>query len=231
MAADVEPSFGPELFGFLRDLAAHNDREWFGAAKPRYVREVQEPALAFVEDVGHRMPEVSPHFSADARTVGGSLFRIYRDTRFSKDKTPYKTHTGIQFRHVRFRDAHAPGYYLHLEPGNVFAGCGLWRPESATLKRIRDAIAARPDRWAAAVEDPAFAARFTLGGDSLKRPPAGYDRDHPRIEDLKRKDFIAFATLDEATVVAPGFLDEWVALCAAARPLMAYLCAAVGVEY
>src|SRR4051812_32186323 len=115
-----EPSFSPELFAFLRDLAGHNHREWVTANKAQYVADVQEPALAFIEDVGLRLPEVSRHFVADARPSGGSLFRIYRDIRFSKDKTPYKTQTGIQFRHAQARDAHAPGYYLHLEPGSVF---------------------------------------------------------------------------------------------------------------
>src|SRR4051794_36073157 len=118
--SDEAPSFSPDLFAFLRELAANNDREWFAANKARYVAEVQEPALAFVEDVGMRLPQVSRHFVADTRTVGGSVFRIYRDTRFAKDKTPYKTHTGIQFRHARSRDVHAPGFYLHLEPGSVF---------------------------------------------------------------------------------------------------------------
>ena len=98
------PSFTPELFAFLRELAANNDREWFAANKDRYVAQVQEPALAFIEDVGMRMPDISRHIVADPRTTGGSLFRIYRDTRFAKDKTPYKTHCGIQFRHARTRD-------------------------------------------------------------------------------------------------------------------------------
>jgi uncharacterized protein (TIGR02453 family) len=147
------PSFSPELFAFLRELATNNDREWFTAHKARYVAEVQEPALAFIEDVGLRLPEVSRHLVADPRTVGGSMFRIHRDVRFSKDKSPYKTHVGIQFRHERARDAHAPGVYLHLEPGSVFMGCGTWRPDGDTLHAIRTAIASKPGRWQAIVED------------------------------------------------------------------------------
>ena len=148
MTVDVEPSFTPALFSFLRDLAANNDREWFSANKSRYIAEVQEPALAFVEDLGMRLPEeVSPHFVADARANGGSVFRIYRDTRFSKDKTPYKTHTGIQFRHERSRDVHAPGFYLHLEPRNVFMACGCWHPERDTLHASEEIAA--PHRTAA----------------------------------------------------------------------------------
>ena len=108
------PSFSPELFAFLRDLAENNDREWFTANKARYVAEVQEPALAFIEDVGMRLPEISRHFVADARTTGGSLFRIYRDVRFSKDKSPYKTQIGIQFRHAQL--ARRPRPRLLPEP-------------------------------------------------------------------------------------------------------------------
>jgi uncharacterized protein (TIGR02453 family) len=225
------PSFSPELFTFLRELAANNDREWFAAHKARYVAEVQEPALAFIEDVGMRLPEVSRHLVADPRTVGGSLFRIYRDTRFAKDKSPYKTHVGIQFRHERGRDVHAPGLYLHLEPGSVFMACGTWRPDGDTLHAIRTAIATHPARWQAVVEAPAFQERFRLGGDALKRPPAGFDRAHPLIEELKRKDFIAIADLSESGVTASGFLSEFLGLCAAAAGFMRFLCDGAGVTF
>jgi uncharacterized protein (TIGR02453 family) len=218
------PSFSPELFAFLRELADNNDREWFAANKGRYVAEVQEPALAFIEDVGLRLPEVSRHLVADPRTVGGSLFRIYRDTRFSKDKSPYKTQVGIQFRHERARDAHAPGYYLHLEPGSVFMACGTWRPDGDTLHAIRTAIASKPARWQAIVEDLALTQHFRLGGEALKRPPAGFDRDHPLIEELKRKDFIAVADLSESEVTTSGFLDRFLDLCAGATGFMRFLC-------
>ncbi len=226
-----EPSFSPGLFSFLQELADNNDREWFTAHKARYVAEVQAPALAFVEDVGLRLPDVSRHFVADARTTGGSLFRIHRDIRFSKDKSPYKTHTGIQFRHARARDAHAPGYYLHLEPGSVFMACGTWHPDRDTLHAIRTAIAARPSRWQAIVEDPGFRQHFRLGGDALKRPPAGFDRDHPLIEELKRKDFIAVTDLTEADAIADDFLDRFLSLCDAAGGFMRFLCDSAHVPY
>jgi uncharacterized protein (TIGR02453 family) len=232
VTVDAEPCFTPALFNFLRDLAANNDREWFAANKQRYVAEVQEPALAFVEDVGMRLPEeVSRHFVADARANGGSVFRIYRDTRFSKDKTPYKTHTGIQFRHERSRDVHAPGYYLHLEPGNVFMACGCWHPERDTLHAIRTAIAGKPKRWLAIIENPAFAEHFRLGGESLKRPPAGFDKDHPQIEHLKRKDFIAYSALSEDEAIAGGFLDQFVDRCQVASDFMRFLCDGARVSY
>ena len=219
------PSFSPELFTFLRDLAANNDREWFAANKARYVAEVQEPALAFVEDVGVRLPEVSRHLG------GGSVFRIYRDVRFSKDKSPYKTHTGIQFRHAQSRDAHAPGFYLHLEPGTVFMACGIWHPDRDTLHAIRTAIAAKPGRWQAVIEEPAFAERFRLGGETLKRAPAGFDPDHPLIDELKRKDFIAIVDLTEADAVASGFLDRFLDLCGEASGFMRFLCDSARVPY
>ena len=220
-----EPCFSPELFAFLRELAAHNDREWFAANKARYVAEVQEPALAFVEDAGLRFPgEVSEHFA-------GSLFRIYRDTRFSKDKTPYKTHVGIQFRHERNKDVHAPGFYLHLEPGSVFMACGLWHPERDTLHAIRTSIATRPAGWQAVVEDPAFRRTFRLGGEALKRPPAGFDPEHPLIEELKRKDFIANAALSESEATSSGFLSRFLGLCGEAGEFMGFLCRAARVPF
>ena len=225
------PSFSPALFAFLRELAANNDREWFTANKARYVAEVQEPALAFVEDVGMRLPDVSRHLVADARTSGGSLFRIYRDVRFSKDRSPYKTHTGIQFRHVQTRDVHAPGFYLHLEPGSVFVACGVWHPDRDTLHAIRTAIAAKPGRWQGIVEAPGFREHFRLGGESLKRPPAGFDSDHPLIEELKRKDFIAVADLTVADATAGGFLDHFLELGSEADGFMRFLCDTARVPY
>ena len=225
------PSFSPGLFAFLRELAANNDREWFATHKARYVAEVQEPALAFVEDVGMRLPDVSRHLVADARTTGGSLFRIYRDVRFSKDKSPYKTHVGIQFRHAQRRDVHAPGFYLHLEPGSVFVACGVWHPDRDTLHAIRTAIAARPSRWEGVVEESAFRQSFRLGGESLQRPPAGFDRDHPLIDELKRKDFIAIADLAESDAIASGFLDSFLDLCGQADGFMRFLCDSSRVPY
>ena len=145
-ATKQQASFGPELFSFLTDLRANNDRDWFAANKHRYEQDLLEPALAFIEDFAPRLEKISPHFRADPRPSGGSLFRIYRDTRFSKDKSPYKTNLGIHFRHERAKDAHAPGYYLHIGPGEVFAGGGIWQPGTDGATRIREAIVADPDR-------------------------------------------------------------------------------------
>jgi uncharacterized protein (TIGR02453 family) len=224
-------SFTPELFSFLRDLRQNNDREWFKANRERYEQAVQEPALEFIGDFAPLLHEISPHFLADPRPVGGSLFRIHRDVRFSKDKSPYKTNTGVHFRHELGRDVHAPGFYLHLAPREIFVAAGIWHPDSATLAKIRDRIVADPDRWTSVTRGAPFADVYRIGGDSLKRAPAGYDPDHPLIDDLKRKDFVGVAELDEETVTADGFLDEYAGICRAAAPFVAFLCEAVSVPF
>ena len=170
----------PALFDFLRELGANNERPWFEENKARYRAEVRDPMLDFIQAFAEPLAEISPHFRADPRANGGSLFRIYRDTRFSKDKTPYKTNVGAHFRHEAGKDAHAPGFYLHLEPGMCFAGCGVWHPDSPTLGRIRDAIVERPEEWTRITTGADFCRTFRLAGEALKRPPRGYDNpEHP----------------------------------------------------
>ena len=120
--------FTKATFDFLRELAANNRKDWFAENKERYQADVQRPAMRFVTDFGAPLRRISRNFRADPRPVGGSLFRIHRDTRFSRDKSPYKTHLGIQFRHDLGKDVHAPGFYVHLEPGNVFVGAGILAP-------------------------------------------------------------------------------------------------------
>jgi uncharacterized protein (TIGR02453 family) len=225
-APTTRASFGPELFSFLADLRANNNREWFAADKRRYEEQLLEPALDLIAAFAPRLEKISPHFRADARPSGGSLFRIYRDTRFSKDKTPYKTNLGIHFRHERAKDAHAPGYYLHIGPGEVFAG-GIWHPGTEAATSIREAIVADPERWRRATRSGAFAKRLELGGDSLKRVPPWADAEHPFADDLKRKDFFGSAHLSESDVVAPGFIDEYMRICRAAAPLIQFLCNAL----
>jgi uncharacterized protein (TIGR02453 family) len=163
--------------------------------------------------------------------VGGSLFRIHRDTRFSKDKTPYKTNTGVQFRHHAGKDAHAPGFYLHIQPGESFMGVGLWRPETKVAYRIRAAIDDDRKGWGNAAHSPSFREHFALAGDSLVRPPKGYEETHPLIDDLKRKDFIASASLSDEVITDPDFFDRFGDLCQVSSPFMAFLCRAVNVPY
>ncbi|RTL54972.1 MAG: DUF2461 domain-containing protein, partial [Rhodocyclaceae bacterium] len=183
--------FSNATFDFLADLAAHNDRAWFEANKDRYEALVRQPALDFIMDMEAPLAQFAPNFRVDARKMGGSLMRVYRDTRFSRDKTPYKTNVGIHFRHALGKNVHAPGYYLHISNAECFFAVGCWHPEADALGRIRDLIVAQPKKWFRARDDKKFAAQWQRGGDSLSRPPRGYPVHHPAIEDLKYKDFIA----------------------------------------
>ncbi len=223
--------FTPSLFTFLKDLDANNEREWFHEHKDRYLDSVQEPAMEFIIDFGQKLEQISPHFTAEAKTVGGSLFRIQRDTRFAKDKTPYKQNTGVQFRHEAAKDAHAPGFYLHLQPGECFAGVGLWRPETTVAYQIRRHIAEHPKEWKKATGNKRFTDVWELTGESLVRPPKGFDADHPLIDDLKRKDFIASTKLTQKQITSEGFVDEYAKLNKRAAPFMEFLCEAVGVPF
>ncbi|MCU7916984.1 MAG: DUF2461 domain-containing protein [Candidatus Thiodiazotropha sp. (ex Epidulcina cf. delphinae)] len=223
--------FPTQSIPFLQDLAVHNDREWFEANKHNYESYIREPALAFIEEMAPKLQGLSTQFHAIAKKTGGSLMRVYRDTRFSKDKTPYKTNIGIQFRHILGKDVHAPGFYLHIEPGECFIGAGIWHPESKTLAKIRNFITDNPAAWQAALSQSAFRRNFQLVGDSLVRPPKGFPADHPLIEDLKRKDFIALKAFDCDEIVKPAFSNFVIRGFKQADPLMRYLCAAVEVNY
>jgi len=219
--------FRRELFGFLEELRRNNDRAWFAANKERYEREVRDPMLAFIADLAKPLSAISRQVLADPRPVGGSLFRIYRDTRFANDKSPYKTHVAAQFRHRAGKDVHAPGYYIHLEPRQAFAGAGLWHPEPEALQAVRTAIAKQPAAWRKAVSGSAFRKACALEGESAKRPPRGFDPAHPLIEDIKRKDFVAVARFTEADALSAGLLKRYLAFCRAAAPLNAFLARAL----
>jgi uncharacterized protein (TIGR02453 family) len=220
-------AFSPELFTFLTELRDNNDRDWFARNKERYETHVLEPALDFIEAFGPRLEAISPHFVADPRRTGGSMFRIHRDTRFSKDKTPYKTAVGMLFRHEQGRETAAPGFYLHLQPGDCFAGGGIWHPDTATANRIREAIATNQDDWREATGDAGLA----LGGESLKRAPRGFDPDHPLIEDIKRKNFGAANKIADRDATAPTFVDDYASLCRRTAPLMRFICDALGLKF
>ncbi len=153
--------------------------------------------------------------------------RVYRDTRFSRDKTPYKTNIGIQFRHRLGKDVHAPGFYVHIASDECFFAVGSWHPEANALGRIRDLIVEQPEKWTAARDDKQFVAQWNLSGDSLKRPPRGYDINHPLLTDIKRKDFIAIASLSKTEVISKGLVKLAGKRFAAAIPFMKFLCAAV----
>jgi uncharacterized protein (TIGR02453 family) len=216
----------PELFGFLKELRSHNDRAWFEANKPRYVRLVRDPVLAFVEAVTPGLIAISHHIVADPRPSGGSLLRIYRDTRFSRDKTPFKTNVGLRFPHGAGKDIHGPGYYLHLEGGEVFMGAGMWHPEPDALHAVREAIVKDPRGWKRALRSP-----LTHTSESLRRPPRGFDPDHPLVEDLKRTSFTVGRRFTEKQACSPSFPTLFVRACRDEAPLMKFLAKALGLPF
>ncbi|MDX1393808.1 MAG: DUF2461 domain-containing protein [Gemmatimonadota bacterium] len=217
-------------FDFLRDLIDNNNRPWFQENKDRYEKYVKEAALAFITDFGPHLRKVSKYFVADPSPVGGSLFRIYRDTRFSKDKTPYKTAIGIRFTHELGKDVHAPGYYLHIAKDGCFAACGIWRPDGASLGRIRDAIVDDGTAWKRA-RDAKSLTSWDWGGDTLKRAPRGYDQDHPLIDDLRRKDFIVSRPLTRKDVTSAELPERLAALYREGTPLQRFICRALSVPF
>jgi uncharacterized protein (TIGR02453 family) len=217
--------FTPELFTFLRQLKRHNDRKWFAKNKVRYQQSVQEPALRFITGFAPHLSKFSSHFVADARPTRGSLFRIYRDTRFASDKRPFKTHVGIHFSHEKGKDAHAPVFYLHLEPDNCFAAAGVWHPDGPALIRIRSAIVANPEQW------KSVRRKVELEGDKLSRPPRGFDANHPLIEDIKFKDFVASIALSEKQLCSAKCMQDFVAACRKMVPLVEFTTQALELKY
>lgn len=225
------PYITPDLFAFLRDLKKNNDRDWFEEHKPRYEQHVKEPLLDLIADFAPLLQDISPHYLAIPKTQGGSLFRIYRDVRFSKDKRPYKTHAGVHFRHQAAKDAHAPGYYLHLEPDQVFIAMGVWQPPTAVLTDIRTRIVEDPDAWSAVRNDPEFAGTFDMQGESLTRMPRGFSEDDPHPDDLKRKDFVGVHSLTEEDALAPDVLPRLHDIWRRGNPLMRFISRSMDVPF
>lgn len=223
--------FNNSSIRFLEELAENNNRDWFKDNKPRYEELVLDVALRFIDSMHEPLQEFAPHFTAIPSRVGGSLMRVYRDTRFSKNKTPYKTNIGIQFRHEQAKDVHAPGYYVHIEPDSVFLGAGMWRPQSDPLRGIRERIAAKPAEWRRAISDTAFRRHFYLGGESLTRPPRGFDKSHECIDDIKRTSFIAVKDMAVVSCLNPRFQQRVETAFKAADPFMRFLCKSVNVPF
>ena len=236
--------FKPATFRFLRALARNNESHWFQAHKAAYEVHVRAPCLRLVTDLAEPLRGISPLLVANPRTVGGSLFRIHRDTRFAADKRPYKTYSGMYFYHAATRATargslgtaalgrlDAPGVYLHLEPGASFAGGGIWHPQPATLKRLRDFLIDNPRSWTRATGGRAFRRVFTLAGERLSRPPRGYDPAHKLIEDLKRKDFVAISSLTDAELLRADLVSLLIRRYRVMGPLLDWLSAALDLEF
>ncbi len=221
-----------DFFAFFKDLAKNNERTWFEANKQRYKDVVVGPLCDFMEMMAPRVAKISKHIVVDPRPNGGSMFRIYRDVRFAKDKRPYKENAGLHFRHGLGRDAHAPGFYIHFDPGEVFFGGGIWMPEPEALSKVRHAIADEPKSWKKIVDDKAFVMTFkAMGGDTLARPPKGFDPDHPFINDIKRKSFFAIHQSSVKVAQSPMLVDEVDTSFKTAKPLMKFLCDALDAPF
>ncbi|QYJ77844.1 DUF2461 domain-containing protein [Shewanella acanthi] len=222
--------FSNDCLDFLTRLSQNNDREWFKTHQAEYEDKVRSPALKLIEQIQPLILDISPRLTAVAKKVGGSLMRPQRDSRFSHDKTPYKTNVGIQFRHFQGKDVHAPGLYLHIATDGCFIAAGMWHPESKALSAIRTCLDENPNSYKKA-KACLEAHGFQMDGDSLTRPPKGFDKHHPMLSELKRKDFIAvkpfdFSLLcqeDAASVLAKEFSH--------CRQLMAYLCFALELDF
>jgi len=225
-------AFSEQLIDFLIDLSANNNRDWFNARKAAYESVLREPALEYIRQVSGPLAEISPHLRASDRKQGGSLMRIYRDVRFSRDKSPYKTNVGIQFRHESGKDVHAPGYYVHIAIDECFIGAGSWMPDRDALLAYRRAVSERPNEWLA-LKRIADSDHWLLDGrhDSLKRPPRGFSADDPMIEDIKRKHFIVTHRMDVEDVTAPDFVDYTSERFRESRDWMAFLSKAIGLPF
>jgi uncharacterized protein (TIGR02453 family) len=223
--------FPDDFLVFFRQLETNNNRTWFEENKPRYQDSVVRPMLAFIEAMQEPLAEIAPQYLALPKAHGGSLFRIYRDTRFSKDKTPYKTHAAAQFRHRLGRDAHAPGFYFHIGPEGVAIGGGIWRPPSAALLKLREFIVDNPGAWRSLRDAKAVQDRGGVQGDQLKRAPRGFDPEHVHIDDLRRKSFYLMEHAPAQAIHEPGFFDRVVKTYRATAPLNHYICDALELPF
>ncbi len=224
--------FTPKFVSFFKTLAKNNNREWFNEHKPEYQQFVVKPMLELIEAMAPRLEKISPHFIADPRSHGGSMFRIYRDVRYAKDKSPYKLHAACQFRHELTRNVHAPGFYLHLSMQEAVIGAGIWLPPAEELAKIRNTIVDNPNTWNQIKTSGEIKKLFGgISGDGLKRPPRGFDPEHVHIEDLKRKSFLLMRHESLDIILDSGFVDEVEKTFKAAAPLMDYLCYAQGIEF
>lgn len=204
------------IFRFFRQLAKHNNREWFDQHKPEF-KALESDVKLFGEAL---KDQLNQHDSIDRF----KLFRIYRDVRFSKDKTPYKTHFGLTWR--RTKPELRGGYYLHLKPDDVFLACGFWDPSPADLKRIRQEIDLDGDEYRNLIHTPAFKNIWgELQGNTIKTAPKGYSKGHPNIDLLRFKQHIFMIRYKEKEVTAADFIDRLDAALQDVRPFVDYMSA------
>ena len=218
---DTFRGFRPEALQFLVDLALHNERSWFQPRKAEYERLLKGPLEALCVAVDDAFIARGVPLSADP---GRSPFRIYRDVRFSKDKSPYKTQASASFPWTG--EGGGVGGYLHLEPGSVFVGGGMWHPASERLAGWRQTVIDDRVRVHGLLDDPGFRYTFgSVGGDRLKRGPTGFPPDDPDIELLKLKDVTFSHPLSDDDVLSPGLPSRIADTLALAVPILELLAA------
>lgn len=225
-AAAPFTGFDPTALQFLADLAANNDRAWFKPRKTEFERLLKRPMEALCVALAAEFDALHLPLEADPRH---SPFRIYRDVRFSRDKSPYKTHLGADFPWNDSRgDAERPrgavGGYFHLEPGNIFVGGGMWHPERARLAAFREKLDRDPSAVFRAIEDPRFVSVFgSVTGESLTRNPKGFPSDHPYGQLLRLKDVVFSRPLSDHDVFSPDLPRTIARDLLAARPVLLFL--------
>jgi uncharacterized protein (TIGR02453 family) len=211
--------FSPKALTFLRALKRNNDREWFRARKEQYDLLLRAPMLALIERLAVDFRAFAPELSATPK----SLYRIYRDTRFSEDKTPLKTHVAAVFPCRGLPKHQGAGLYLHVAPGEVWMGGGMYAPDTSQLQIVREHIAGNVRRFRAIVESPAFRRASGLHGDRLQRVPRGFAKDHEAAEYLKFRQFLAGGEFPETLATSPRFYPEVVATFRRIAPMIRFL--------
>jgi uncharacterized protein (TIGR02453 family) len=213
--------FRPEALAFLRALKRHNDREWFRARRDRYEALLRGPMVALVERVASDLRTFAPELVA---TPKASLYRVYRDTRFSDDKSPLKTHVAAVFPCRGLPKHQGAGLYLEVAPRWVWIGGGMYAPETAQLQAVREHIAANPRRLRAIVESTAFRRVIgALDGERLQRVPRGFPKEHEAAEYLKHRQFLAGREFAPAFAASPRFYRGVIRVFREVAPLVRYL--------
>ena len=217
--------FTPKTLSFLRSLKRNNDRDWFRARKTEYEKHVREPMVALIERLAGDLPSFAPELVSDPRA---SMYRIYRDTRFSADKSPLKTHVAAHFPSRAFTRGDGAGLYLEIAPQWVWMGGGMYMPSSADLRAIREHIDATHPRLHALVTGRPFVrAVGDLGGERLTRVPRGYLQDHPAAHYLRFRQFLAGCEYEASFATSPRFYGELLTVFRAVAPLVRFLNAAL----
>ncbi len=196
-----QPYLRPEALTFLRNLARHNDRAWFQPRKEQFEAELRQPMLAIVRKITDAMMDFAPNH---VRPAEKSLFRIYRDTRFSSDKRPYKTHVAAWWSHQGLEKTSGAGYYFHISPKEVIVAAGAYMPEKEQLAAIRHWLLDHHAEFRKQLARPAVRKTFTeFEGNALTRPPKGFPCDHPALDLIQCRQWGLAATLPPATALKP----------------------------